>query len=534
MIELFEIKGIGGVAPMLIYENNRIQYAGMISGVRGQVGTSFHMKKYDDIDYWFNQNLIRNVSVLSGACVAIKKEVFEEIGGFDAVNTPSAHSDVDLSFKLIENGYRCVYTPYAKMTHIGNHSWEVKSKKDKSHIYCLKKWEKYISNDPYFTESMKCLFYNNTKNKYHIYSKNLGLFKDKVGCKDILFITHELTRTGAPVQLMNMIKSTYKNLNYFPVVVAPTDGPLREEFEDMGITVIIDEDMLVAPDNIDSYARNFDLIVVNTMASVCIDALKALKNTLPPILWWIHEGNYVYDMLKKRLPKFLHKNVHLYCASEYSQRILENHSSELKSEIIRCGVEDFSREYDIKYDESGKLVFITVGTIEWRKGQDLLVEAIEKIGENYCNRIKFYIIGCPYDVKIMSKIEECGKKYSCIEYIDVIPREDLMEIYSRSICSIIPSRDEPTSLIGIESMMFSKAIITSDMTGISEKITDGINGYIFENDNSDQLAEKIRFVVDNVEKVIEAGKKSRRVYEDKYTIDIFSERCMEVISKLID
>lgn len=367
-----------------------------------------------------------------------------------------------------------------------------------------------------------------------IYSKNLGLFKDKAGCKYILFITHELTRTGAPVQLMNMIKSTYKKLNYFPVVVSPIDGPMREEFEDMGITVIIDEDMIVAPDNIDSYARNFDLIVVNTMAGVCINAIKALKNTLPPIIWWIHEGQHVYGMFKKRLPKSLYDNVHLYCASEYSQRILENHSGKLKSEIIRCGVEDFSKDYDIRYDEKGKLVFVTVGTIEWRKGQDLLIEAIEKLGDKYCNRIKFYIIGCQCDVKIMSKIEECNRKYKCIEYIDVIPREELMQIYSKSICSIIPSRDEPTSLIGIESMMFSKPIITSDMTGISEKITDGVSGYIFKNNNSEQLAEKIKFVADNVEKVIEAGKKSRKVYEDNYTIDIFSKRCMEVISKLID
>ena len=48
------------------------------------------------------------------------QEVFEEVGGFDEVNTPVNHSDVDLCFRLRERGYTCVYTPHAELTHVGH------------------------------------------------------------------------------------------------------------------------------------------------------------------------------------------------------------------------------------------------------------------------------------------------------------------------------------------------------------------------------------------------------------------------------
>lgn len=536
ILEIFEIEGVGGVSPMLIYENDMIQYAGMVSGVRNQVGTSFHLKKMDEVDYWFNQLLLRDVSVLSGACVAIKKKIFFEIEQFDAVYTPSAHSDVDLSYKLLDKGYRCVYTPYARMTHIGNHSWETKGTKDKSHIYCLKRWGKYISNDPFFTNSMKKLFYYpGNAYYYYIYSPEQQRYKENVDCKDILFITHELTRTGAPVQLMNMIKATYQKMNYFPVVVSPVDGPMRQEFLDMGITVIIDEELVISAYNLDSYARNYDLIVVNTMAGVCIEAIKELEDTLPPILWWIHEGNFAFNLFKKKLPKGLNSQIHLYCASEYSQRMLNKFSKSYKSEIIRCGIEDLSQNNYLKEDvENNKILFLTVGTLEWRKGQDLLLDAVKALEPSIREKAIFYIIGKSDDEDLMNKIQEYENKYHCIKYMDVMPREQLMRLYCQSTAAIIPSRDEPTSLIGIESMMFSKAVITSDMTGISEFITDKEDGFIFESDNIDDLKSSITYVITHLEEVKMVGKNSRKIYEKYYKMDIFSKRCEEVLSSLLD
>ena len=534
MIELFQIDGVGGISPMLVYEDDKIQYAGMISGVRGQVGTSFHFKKYKQVDYWFNQNLIRNVSVLSGACAVIKKEVFDKIGKFDWINTPSGHSDVDISYKLIENGYRCVYTPYAVMTHIGNHSWAKKDVKDKCSIFCYKRWGKYIERDPYFTESMKRLFYYPSVFNFYIYSPDTDKYKENIECKDILFVTHELTRTGAPVQLLNMIKATIDELNYFPTIVSPVDGPMKEDFLNMGATVLIDQELAITAENMDEYARNYDLIVVNTMAEPCIRVVNELKDTIPNILWWIHEGTYAFGLFKKWLDKSLNKKATIYCASEYSQEILDEYSEEYKSKILRCGVEDFVASDDTSSVSDDFVRFITVGTVEWRKGQDLLLDAAKLLDAELLKKIKIHIVGTIADKEIFSKIEKFKSKYGCFEISGNMPRNELIECYKKSDCAVIPSRDEPTSLIGIENMVLSKPIITSTKTGISNFVEDGKNGFVFESDNAEQLAEKIRYIVEHRDQMKKIGEQARKTYEETYSMDIFSKNCLNAIKSLMD
>lgn len=56
--------------------------------------------------------LTRNVSAVTGACMAIRRTVFCEFGGFDT-GLQVSYSDIDLSVRLIEAGYRIVWTPYA-------------------------------------------------------------------------------------------------------------------------------------------------------------------------------------------------------------------------------------------------------------------------------------------------------------------------------------------------------------------------------------------------------------------------------------
>ena len=96
--------------------------------------------------------------ILSGACMAMPLQLFNEVGGWDAHNTPSAHSDIDLSFKIRERGYSCIYTPYAELTHIGHVEigWDEAEaskvcnsfKKNKADIFMLKRWGHYCERDP--------------------------------------------------------------------------------------------------------------------------------------------------------------------------------------------------------------------------------------------------------------------------------------------------------------------------------------------------------------------------------------------------
>jgi cellulose synthase/poly-beta-1,6-N-acetylglucosamine synthase-like glycosyltransferase len=59
--------------------------------------------------------MVRNYSAVCGACLLTKREVFQQVGGFDAHCFPDAWADVDLCLKMRRAGYLIVYTPFAKL-----------------------------------------------------------------------------------------------------------------------------------------------------------------------------------------------------------------------------------------------------------------------------------------------------------------------------------------------------------------------------------------------------------------------------------
>jgi hypothetical protein len=68
--------------------------------------------------YFNHQRLARNVSGVTAACLAVRKEVFLQVGGFDEENLAVAFNDVDLCLKIAQAGYQIVWTPRATLRHL--------------------------------------------------------------------------------------------------------------------------------------------------------------------------------------------------------------------------------------------------------------------------------------------------------------------------------------------------------------------------------------------------------------------------------
>lgn len=527
LLDIIVLKNVGGVSPLLKYENGTIQYAGMMTNVPGLIGTSFHCYNANttDINYGvFHHNLIRNVSILSGACFLMKRDLFFELGGFDAINTPNGHSDVDISFKILDAGLYNVCTPAARMIHIGNHTWHAKNTVDKADIYVLKRWGKYMAHESYYTQTMKHALYKDFEFDCVVYTPDNIFIPQQKDSKDVLLISHELTRTGAPGVLYEAAKILKKN-NFFPVVLSPVDGPLRQEFLDAGITVIIDPGFQHKHWLFERFARNFDLVIANTLATGY--AVELLNNSLPPVIWWLHEGSVALNVLKDLIPEKFGKNISVYCVSEYSKNTLKNNiNNDLNK--LPFGIADFSatkKAHD-------KINFITVGTIEPRKGQDLLLKAIKKLPEKYKNKSSFTIVGTHHDKNIIQQWQEYKTCCNDINIFDSMNHDDLLSLYNNMDCIITPSRDEPMSITTIEMLIQSKLCIISDACGISHFLTDGKDGFVFESENVDALVDKIKYIIDHYNDMDNIRKNARKVYENNFTTEIFEKNLLAIINKV--
>ena len=108
-----EETGVGATAPKMLFPDGRLQEAGARIGIDG---ASEMIGLFDDpsLPRW---NVRREVDYASGACLAVRRKVFMQLGGFDIAFAPAYCEDADLCFRLRERGLRIIYEPTSEIVH---------------------------------------------------------------------------------------------------------------------------------------------------------------------------------------------------------------------------------------------------------------------------------------------------------------------------------------------------------------------------------------------------------------------------------
>jgi GT2 family glycosyltransferase len=103
----------GIVGPMLLFGNGRLQEAG---GIIWDDASGWNFGRTDDPakpEY----NYIKQADYISGACLLIRRSLWEELGGFDQRYVPAYYEDTDLCFAVRAAGYKVLYQPASKIYH---------------------------------------------------------------------------------------------------------------------------------------------------------------------------------------------------------------------------------------------------------------------------------------------------------------------------------------------------------------------------------------------------------------------------------
>lgn len=144
---------VGAVGALLFYPNDTIQHAGVLIGVGGITIHAFEGIPRNDQGYKGFVQAIRECSAITGACLMIKKRLFEQVGGFDEKFAYS-FNDVDLCLRLREKGYSIIYTPHAQLYHHGTASRPYTEDNEETR-YFVKRWHDVIlKGDPYYDQNL--------------------------------------------------------------------------------------------------------------------------------------------------------------------------------------------------------------------------------------------------------------------------------------------------------------------------------------------------------------------------------------------
>jgi ADP-heptose:LPS heptosyltransferase/GT2 family glycosyltransferase len=148
LIEHAQRPEVGVVGPQLLYPDGTVQHAGVfLSRNVGRHAFRFYPR---DAPGPFGLALTqRNVISVTGACMLMRRDVFDELGGFDE-NFSVINNDLDFSLRVRRSGRRVVYTPHATMIH-----HEMVSRSKLKDVYDSAKFDAawkdlFLQGDPYF------------------------------------------------------------------------------------------------------------------------------------------------------------------------------------------------------------------------------------------------------------------------------------------------------------------------------------------------------------------------------------------------
>ncbi|HVY19443.1 MAG TPA: glycosyltransferase [Bauldia sp.] len=148
---------VGCVGAKLYYPNETIQHAGVILGPGGVAGHSHKYFPRAHRGYFARLQLVQNLTAVTAACLVVRKDVYEEVGGLNETELKVAFNDVDFCLKVREAGYLNVWTPFAELYHLesatrgDDNSAEHQGRFASEIDYMRRKWRAAIVSDPYYS-----------------------------------------------------------------------------------------------------------------------------------------------------------------------------------------------------------------------------------------------------------------------------------------------------------------------------------------------------------------------------------------------
>ena len=181
----------------------------------------------------------------------------------------------------------------------------------------------------------------------------------------------------------------------------------------------------------------------------------------------------------------------------------------------------------------GKIVIGLVGSVERRKGHDVLLEAVRRMPQTLREQVHIVFLGSSKDGKTVDwlngEIEHSGLQQQ-VSWFQYQPAEQFYKIFD---IFALPSHKEGFPVVVIEAMLSGCCCVRSNTEGAYEQIEDGKNGYIFEDGNTDQLSEILSRLVSDAALRKQVAMAGREKALREFTSEVMARNTVEVYKKIM-
>lgn len=353
--------------------------------------------------------------------------------------------------------------------------------------------------------------------------------REQVRPPRVLFVSHETTLSGAPIQLVHLAR-WLKKAGWEVAVVAPDEGPISEMLARGGVATLMEPTLLTDLQHakLRELCRDYDVIVANTIVSW--PAVRAAHLEKRPVLWYLHETLVAVRLMRaisEIRPAMQMANV-LVTPTRQTARVYEGLTL-APIEVVPYGI---PKPPLIPQQKEEATCFVTLGSFESRKGQDVLLEAIHKLDPEIRRRSSFKMAGRVLDTEFFEKLKSRADGLANTQLIEALDHAEATALLNQADAVILPSRDETMPIVILEAMGLGKGVISTDVGGVREWVQDEMNGMVVARENPDELARAITRWVKEPAFAREVAEAGLRTFERHFTLDRFATRFAELLQGL--
>ncbi len=332
--------------------------------------------------------------------------------------------------------------------------------------------------------------------------------------KRIMLLSHEMTYTGAPNSLLNMAEVLKKH-GHMVSVFTLKNGTFENEFAKKGFRVeIIHENSFYYPS-----LSGYDLIIANT---VFCGSFAVKAQSFAPTVLYIREAQNLPDIISNcgLSSKCISLAENSICVSEYAESFIRE-KYKVKNLFVLHNFLNKPILYKPKKNISkdGKIHFLVAGTVEKRKGFDVVLNALNLLSDDIRQQAVLHLAG---------KKPEWSRKYwekldfdipGVIYHGEITDKRKMFHLYDSVNCVIVPSFDESCSLTALEGAMHGRALILSENVGA--KYIAANSGFIVKTGSARSLAEAMSFMIQESSELEYMGENSYRNFLKTSTSRIY-------------
>ncbi len=377
--------------------------------------------------------------------------------------------------------------------------------------------------------------------------------------KEIIFISHDASRTGAPILLLNFLRWFKQNTDIPFRIVLRKGGELESEFVELAPTLVFEQKLnngiydrlkrrLIPHDpslRLKKWLDGFNVGLIYSNTSTNGNLLELLSFLDCPVISHIHELEYIIQYFGLEAFEQTQKQTTHYicCAEAVKNNLITNHQvSSTDATVIHESIpisftESHATEQtknilhnELKLRHDAFIVGAS-GTTDWRKGADLFIQLAYIVKRKAKDAaIQFVWVGGQCEGIGYFALEQDILKAGLADSVHFIgSKPNPLDYFSGFDLFALMSREDPYPLVCLEAASLAKPIICFDQAGGEPEFVEDDCGFVVPYLDIEAMADKILLLIKSPDLRNKMGIQAKQKVVSRHDISVAAPQIIEII-----